>query len=155
MGLLEIYSTLNNILKTLGFVSPLAPYAKTIAVQQTKPPATYRLVPCPARLYRYNPAQLFKRTGFMELNQKEINSGYTWLVCAGGVAILFSLALYLTDNYKEGSTLRDRQHNAELQELRGAQASLAGRVSDERQLLPLTIDGDGAPAKTVDSKKTH
>jgi hypothetical protein len=91
----------------------------------------------------------------MELNQKEVKSGYTWLVCAGGVAILFSLALYLTDNYKEGSTLRDQQHNAELKELRGAQASLAGRVTDERQVLTLTIEGESASAKAPESKKGH
>jgi hypothetical protein len=91
----------------------------------------------------------------MELNQKEVRGGFTWLVCAGSIAILFSAALYLTDNYKEGSTLRDQQHNAQLKELRDAQASLPGRVTDERQVLTLTIEGEGAPAKAEGSKKGH
>lgn len=88
----------------------------------------------------------------MELNHKESRDGITWLLCAGGIAVLFSISLYCADEHVMGkATERDQQHAAEMRELRTAQVSVPGRVTDERQILPLTIEQEDAPAS--DSKK--
>jgi hypothetical protein len=88
----------------------------------------------------------------MQLTHKESRDGITWLLCAGGIAILFSISLYCADEHVMGkATERDHKHAAEMAELRTAQASVPGRVTDERQLLPLTIEQE-APAASGSNK---
>jgi|688.fasta_scaffold1985958_1 hypothetical protein len=83
----------------------------------------------------------------MELNHKESRDGITWLLCAGGIAILFSISLYCADEHVMGkATERDHKHAAEMAELRTAQVSVPGRVTDERQLLPLTLEHEDSAA---------
>jgi hypothetical protein len=78
----------------------------------------------------------------MQIDHNESRGGLTWLLCAGSIAIIFSISLYCADEHIMGkATERDQQHAAQMAELRTAQASVPGRVSDERQLLPLTIEG--------------
>lgn len=62
----------------------------------------------------------------------------TWLVVAGGLAIVLSVALFKVDEYLVRGPERERAHNAQLAELRTAQASLPSRVTDNRQTLELT-----------------
>lgn len=90
----------------------------------------------------------------MELNHNESRDGITWLLCAGGIAVLFSISLYCADEHIMGkATERDHKHAAEMAELRTAQVSVPGRVTDQRQTLPLTIEQEGSAAVDSGSAK--
>ena len=70
-----------------------------------------------------------------QLEQIEAKSAVRWFFGAGLFAILLVIALYAIDNRLSNST-RERDLGNTLKQLRGAQAALPGRVTDERQLMP-------------------
>lgn len=70
-----------------------------------------------------------------QIEQVEAKSAFRWLFGAGTVAVLLVIALYLVDNRLTNSP-RERDLGNTLRTLRGAQASLPGRVNDERQTMP-------------------
>lgn len=81
----------------------------------------------------------------MDLKEQEMSGGFKWLLFAGGAAVLLSISLFCVDDKVMGKAIdRDREHAAELRELRMAQASLPARVTDPRQTLPLTIEREGS-----------
>ena len=86
----------------------------------------------------------------MELKTSEVNGAFRWLLGAGAAAIGLSLTLFWADDSVMGKAKdRDVAHNAQLRELRVAQSGLPSGVTDERQTLPLEIEGEaqGATAK--------
>lgn len=77
----------------------------------------------------------------MDVKENEIQGGFKWLFLAGSAAVLLSCFLFFIDNVvMEGAIERDKQHAAEMAELRAAQAHLGARVTDERQILPLAME---------------
>ena len=83
----------------------------------------------------------------MDLREQEIKGSYMWLLFAGGAALLLSCVLFYVDHVVMGGAAeRDREHAAQMRELRMAQASLPARVNDSRQTLPLTIEGQTSRA---------
>lgn len=90
----------------------------------------------------------------MELKTSEVNGAYKWLLGAGAAAVGLSLFLFWADDTVMGNARqRDIAHNAQLRELRQAQASLPSGVSDERQTLPLDIERNGPANTTSHGKK--
>jgi hypothetical protein len=86
----------------------------------------------------------------MELKTSEVNGAYRWLLGAGAAAIGLSLALFWADDSVMGKAKeRDVAHNAQLRELRVAQAGLPSGVTDQRQTLPLEIEGDAQGSSTT------
>ena len=77
----------------------------------------------------------------MKLNEREMSDGRTWFLWAGLTAMVFSFCLFRVDEYLSRGKERDFAHAQMMRELRLAQASLPSRVTDSRQLLPLTIEG--------------
>ena len=86
----------------------------------------------------------------MDLREQEVQGGYRWLMIAGTLAILFSCSLFCIDKYIMGSAAkRDKEHAAQMRQLRLAQSGLPARVTDSRQTLPLTIEReDGAASES-------
>lgn len=81
----------------------------------------------------------------MDLKEQETSGSYRWLLFAGGAAVLLSISLFCVDDKVMGKAAeRDREHAAELRELRMAQSSLPARVTDPRQTLPLAIEREGS-----------
>jgi hypothetical protein len=81
----------------------------------------------------------------MDLKAQEIQGGYKWLMIAGTAAVLLSCFLfYVDDVVMRHAPDRDREHAAQMAELRKAQAGLPSRVTDDRQTLPLMIEKDAA-----------
>ena len=77
----------------------------------------------------------------MDLREQEIKGSYKWLMFASGAAVLLSCVLFWADNtVMGGAAERDKEHAAKMRELRIAQSSVPGRVTDSRQTLPLTIE---------------
>ena len=87
----------------------------------------------------------------MDVKAQEIQGGFKWLLFAGTAAVALSLFLfYVDDVVMRGAPERDKEHAAQMAELRKAQAGLPARVTDDRQTLPLKIEQDDAPTH-VDS----
>jgi hypothetical protein len=87
----------------------------------------------------------------MDAKAQEIQGGFKWLLFAGTAAVLLSLFLfYVDDVVMRGAPERDKEHAAQMAELRKAQASLPARVTDDRQTLPLNIEKDHA-SSTADT----
>jgi type II secretory pathway component PulM len=62
-----------------------------------------------------------------------------WLLGAGGAAVLLAVGLFWADDtVMGGARAREVQHNAQLQELRAAQAGLSASSPDPRQIQPGT-----------------
>lgn len=81
-----------------------------------------------------------------------------WLLGAGGAAALLAVALFWADDsVMGGARAREVQHNAQLQELRAAQAGLSASSPDPRQLQPGTDTSPRARARrpVVNSTSTH
>jgi hypothetical protein len=79
----------------------------------------------------------------MDAKAQEIQGGFKWLLFAGTAAVLLSLFLfYVDDVVMRGAPERDKEHAAQMAELRKAQAGLPSRVTDDRQTLPLNIEKD-------------
>ena len=77
----------------------------------------------------------------MELKTSEVSGGIAWLLGAGAAAVGLSLFLFWADDSVMGNAkVRDLAHNEQMRELRTAQSGLPARVTDERQLLPLTME---------------
>jgi hypothetical protein len=92
----------------------------------------------------------------MDLRQKEVQDGFKWLVCAGSAAILLSLTLFWADNtVMRNAPARDKVHNEELHQLRVAQAGLPGRVTDDRQTLPLVLEEENAKQESASTDQSH
>jgi len=95
----------------------------------------------------------------MKLDQVEGKDAIKWIVCAGGAAVALAVILFWTDtSYMSGSTARDRAHNAQMRELRAAQASVPGDVTDSRQTIPLDIEhmpGHQADASAHPAEHNH
>ncbi len=90
----------------------------------------------------------------MESREKEVKDGFKWLFVAGSAAVILSVVLFWADNsVMGGASARDRAHNEELRQLRLAQSALPAHVTDERQTLPLSIEG-GADSSAV-SEGSH
>jgi hypothetical protein len=88
----------------------------------------------------------------MDSKAQEIQGGFKWLLFAGTAAILLSLFLfYVDDVVMRHAPDRDREHAAQMAELRKAQASLPARVTDDRQTLPLKIEQE---SNTEDASAT-
>lgn len=77
----------------------------------------------------------------MELNSKEGSDGKLWLLCAGGCALALSFFVWRVDEYMVGASAREHKHNIMMNELRAAQSGLVAGSVDNRQALPLTIEG--------------
>jgi hypothetical protein len=72
---------------------------------------------------------------------KEIQGGYKWLMFAGGLAVLLSCFLFWVDDVvMQHAPERDKEHAAQMRELRMAQSGLPARVTDDRQTLPLVLE---------------
>ena len=83
----------------------------------------------------------------MDRGEQEIQGGYRWLMIAGTLAILFSCSLFCIDQYVMGGAIkRDKEHANHMRQLRLAQSGLPARVTDSRQILPLTIEHEDGPA---------
>jgi hypothetical protein len=81
----------------------------------------------------------------MDLQTQETQGGYRWILFAGTAAVLLSCFLfYVDDVVMRHAPDRDREHAAQMAELRKAQAGLPSRVTDDRQTLPLMIEKDAA-----------
>jgi hypothetical protein len=79
----------------------------------------------------------------MESKTSDSTGAFKWLIGAGAAAIALSIFLFWADNtVMGGAAARDRHHAEQMRELRTAQASLPSRVTDDRQTLPLSIEGD-------------
>jgi len=77
----------------------------------------------------------------MDSKAQEIEGGFKWLLFAGTAALLLSLFLfYVDDVVMRAAPERDKEHAAQMAELRKAQASLPARVTDDRHTLPLNIE---------------
>lgn len=77
----------------------------------------------------------------MELNAKEGSDAKLWLLCAGGCALALSFFIWRVDEYMVGAPAREHKHNIMMNELRAAQSGLVAGSVDNRQALPLTIEG--------------
>jgi hypothetical protein len=83
-----------------------------------------------------------------DLRAKEIQGSYKWLMVAGTAAVLLSCFLfYIDDVVMRHAPERDKAMAAEMAELRRAQAGLPARVTDSRQTLPLSIEGEATESK--------
>ena len=71
----------------------------------------------------------------MELDPQEVRYGWTWLLCAGFIAVCFSFSLYYVDNMLTYSD-REQRLGDTLRELRTAQFTVAGDKTDLRALSP-------------------
>jgi len=90
----------------------------------------------------------------MEFKTSEVNSAYRWLFGAGAAAIGLSLFLFWADNtVMGGAKARDIAHNAQLKELRAAQAALPSGVTDERVTLPLDIEQEASSQARASGRK--
>ncbi|MBX7143387.1 MAG: hypothetical protein K1X79_02970 [Oligoflexia bacterium] len=74
-------------------------------------------------------------SGHTQDTHKIESDGYRWFFGMGLLAVVFCLVLKAADDGLSTST-RDKVLGQTLHELRGAQASLPGRVTDTRQTLP-------------------
>lgn len=94
----------------------------------------------------------------MDVQAKEIQGGYKWLMFAGGLAILLSCFVFWVDDVvMQHAPERDKEHAAKMRELRVAQSSLPARVTDDRQTLPLVLEQQDHAAKveTDDHEHSH
>jgi len=92
----------------------------------------------------------------MNLREKEVQDGFKWLMVAGGAAVVLSLTLFWADNtVMGGARKRDIAHNAELHELRVAQAELPARVTDSRQTLPLSLEAETSKLEQAGANPSH
>jgi len=83
----------------------------------------------------------------MDLKEQELQGGFRWLMIAGALALIFSFSLFCVDEYVMGGAVkRDKEHAAQMRQLRIAQAGLPARVTDSRQTLPLTIEREEGAA---------
>jgi hypothetical protein len=69
----------------------------------------------------------------MELDPQEQKDGMRWLYSAGAFAVVLSIFLFVSD-HKLSTSTREKDLGNTLRELRTAQTSLTGRVTDERQI---------------------
>ena len=79
----------------------------------------------------------------MELNQKEVTGGMSWLLGAGTAAVLLLAFLIYVDHGLRHSD-GEKVLGDTLRELRTAQSSLPSEVSDERQTMPSLHSSRGA-----------
>jgi len=70
-----------------------------------------------------------------QIEQIESKAALRWFFGAGLVAVLLVVALYTID-HRLSTSPRERELGDTLRKLRGAQAALPGRVTDNRQLMP-------------------
>ncbi len=89
----------------------------------------------------------------MSVQTNEIQGSYKWLIIAGGLAVALSCFLFWVDDVvMQNAPERDKQHAAQMRELRAAQSGLPARVTDDRQTLPLVLEQqDHAAHKAADS----
>jgi hypothetical protein len=92
----------------------------------------------------------------MDVQAKEIQGSYNWILFAGGLAVVLSCVLFWVDNtVMGGAAERDREHAAQMRELRMAQSGLAARVTDSRQTLPLVLEQQDHKAKAAESNHSE
>jgi hypothetical protein len=89
----------------------------------------------------------------MDVQTNELQGGYKWLMIAGGLAVALSCFLFWVDDVvMQNAPERDKQHAAQMRELRVAQSGLSARVTDDRQTLPLVLEQqDHASLKAADA----
>lgn len=92
----------------------------------------------------------------MDVQTKEVEGSYRWLMFAGGLALLLSCVLFWVDSsVMQSVPERDSKHAEQMRELRLAQSALPARVTDDRQTLPLLLEEENQNVGGADNSQKH